>query len=193
MLRKLKNISKIYIRHIQTTLKEIFKNPIYWMVAIVSAIVLLAVIVLLPNHELIRITLFGDIFTFKQKFKILFASFGAFETNFTIQSQILSTLIALLIGINTAMLVYYFRTRMAIQKVAGASVFGMMVSLLGVGCSACGSVILSTLFGFSSAGVFVSFLPFNGLEFSILSVLIIFGSIAYISKKIQTPSVCKSK
>jgi len=191
MLRKLKEAIIINFKYFVASFKEIFKNPVYLVVAILSALALLITIISLPNHELIGKIIFGDVFTFKQKFKILFASLGAFETNFTTESQVLLLLIAGLVGVNVAMLAYYFRTRMVLQRAAGASVFGIAVSILGVGCSACGSVVISTLFGISTAVIIINFLPLKGIEFSLLSIVVIIGSIVYLAKRLQTPGICK--
>ena len=57
------------------------------------------------------------------------------------------------------------------------------------GCAACGIGLLS-LFGISAASL--TFLPFKGLEFSILSIIILSVLIFEITKNISNGIVCKT-
>jgi hypothetical protein len=182
-----------YWGYLLASLKEVLKKPAYLFGAVLFAVLILVVMILLPNHELVRITIGADFFTVGQKAKILWASLGALKTNFTAISRVAAILVALLAGINTALFIHYFKTQVVTQKAAGASLFGMIFGFLGIGCSACGSVILSSIFGIGAATGFLSILPFKGLEFSILSVSILLASVWYLAIRIQLPAKCKIK
>lgn len=183
----------LYIGCVAVAWKKIFKSPVYWVIAIFSALVLLSIIILLPSYRLIGIVIFGNVFTLGQKLRILVTSFGAFQTNFTVSSRIFSLILSALVGINMAMFAYYWRARVASRRVQASSMFGVLVGILGVGCSACGSLAISTIFGISTAGVVINFLPFKGIELNLLSIFIIAGSIIYLAKKLQSPDTCKVK
>lgn len=176
-----------------SALREVFKKFRFVALAIISAVVIGVGIIWLSSHQLIRFTLTSDIFSWSAKLKILWTSLGMYATNFTLASQIMIVLVALLSGINIAMLVFYFKRRMAVSGAAGASGFGLVVGTLGVGCSACGSVILSSLIGITSASVLVSALPLRGAEFGIMSIALIGLSTYWIAKKIQSPETCAIK
>lgn len=174
-------------------LREVFQKPRYLVFALVSATGIGTGIIWLSSHQLIRFTFTSDIFIWSAKFKILWTSLGLYITNFTLASQIMIVLVALLSGINIAMLVFYFKRRMAVGSAAGASGFGLAVGTLGVGCSACGSVILSSLIGITSASALVSALPLKGAEFGIISIALIGLSTYWIAKKIQASQTCAIK
>lgn len=163
------------------------------MLALISATVIGAGIIWLSSHQLIRFAFTSDIFNWSAKLKILWTSLGLYATNFTLASQIMIGLVALVSGMNIAMLAFYFKRRMAVGSAAGASGFGLLVGTLGVGCSACGSVILSSLIGISSASALVSVLPLRGVEFGIASIALIGLSTYWIAKKIQAPETCAIK
>lgn len=158
-----------------------------------SAVAIGVGIIWLSGHQLIRFTLTSDIFNWGAKLKILWTSLGLYATNFTLASQIMIVLVALVSGINIAMLVFYFKRRMAVSGTAGVSGFGLIVGTLGVGCSACGSVILSSLIGITSASALVSILPLGGAEFGIASIALIGMSTYWIAKKIQATETCTIK
>ena len=68
---------------------------------------------------------------------------------------------------------------------------GIIAGFIGVGCAACGSVILSSIFGIGATAGFIGFLPLKGQEFSLLAVGILGFSNFMISKKILDPAICK--
>lgn len=174
-------------------LGEVFQKPRYIVLALVSAVTLGAGIIWLSSHELIRYAFSSNLFDWSARLKILWTSLGLYTTNFTLASQIMIVLVAFLSGINIAMLAFYFKRRMAVGSAAGASGFGLVIGTLGVGCSACGSVILSSLIGITSASALISALPLRGAEFGIASITLIGLSTYWIAKKIQSPQTCAIK
>lgn len=175
------------------SLREVFQKPHYLVLALVSVVVIGSGIIWLSGHQLIRFTLTSEIFDWNAKLKILWTSLGLYATNFTLASQIMIVLVALMSGMNIAMLAFYFKRRMVVGSAAGASGFGLLIGTLGVGCSACGSVILSSLIGITAASTLVSVLPLRGAEFGIASVALIGLSTYWIAKKIQAPKACTIK
>lgn len=176
-----------------SAIREVFQKPRYIALALLSAVVIGIGNIWLSGHQLIRFSLTSDIFSLGAKLKILVYSLGLYTTNFTLVSQIIIALVALISGINIAMLVFYFKRRMAVGSAAGASGFGLVVGTLGVGCSACGSVILSSLIGITASSTLVSALPLHGAEFGIASIALIGLSTYWIAKKIQAPALCATK
>jgi hypothetical protein len=98
-----------------------------------------------------------------------------------------------LFGMTAAMIAYLLKQRrvaaagqtMAIGSGAVAS------GMLGIGCAACGSLILgAALPSIGAAGALVAALPFQGEEFGILSVALLFVSLLLVSKNIAQPVAC---
>jgi len=181
------------INTVISAMREVFRKHRYIGIALASATGIGVAIIWLSSHQLIWFALTSDIFNLSAKLKILWTSLGSFATNLTLASQIMIVLVALLSGINIAMLAFYFKRRVTMSGAAGASGFGLIVGTLGVGCSACGSVILSSLIGITSASALISVLPLRGIEFGLASIALIGLSTYWLAKKIVSPKVCTVK
>ncbi len=120
------------------------------------------------------------------KFKIFAWTIENFGLNFTPVRAVFTVVIAVLLGINLAMLSFYFKQRRAGAAAVGASGLGLAMSILGVGCAACGSVVLTSVLGYAAAAKFLGALPGRGLEFSVISLALLWLSIAMLSQKIIT-------
>ena len=175
------------------TLHDIFSRPTYVVLALILSIFVWTGIIWLSGYQVISYALTSDLFDWGTKLKILWTSLGSFNTNFTLSSQISVVFVSLLSGVNLSMLVYHFRSNFLLQKNSGMGMIGVAIGTFGVGCSACGSVILSSLFGVGTATLFVSWLPLQGLEFSIIGIFLILISIYLLAKKIQSPNSCSIK
>lgn len=173
--------------------KKLFRRPRVLLVALVSGTLLFLTALWLPNYRLTQIILVSDTFSLSKKAQILIHSLGSFQTNFTGSDRVFILLTSVLGGLTVALLLWYMKHTFKVQKEAGVSLLGVLLSFIGIGCSACGSVILTSIFGISSTYWLTSVLPFGGLEFSIMSVVLLLGSLFYLSKKIQSPVVCHIK
>ncbi len=169
---------------------QILRRPAQILIWFVTVLVFLALTIWLPQLGTLKVVLGSDVYSFFQKMNILVASLGNFKSALPIPTQIISVIIAFLAGMNISLSVYYIRRRLKTQKVAGVGLFGMIVGLFGVGCSSCGSVLLSSFLGVGVTSGIVTFLPLHGLEFGILSISILIISIYSIARQITRPSVC---
>jgi len=70
---------------------------------------------------------------------------------------------------------------------------GLISGIFGIGCAACGTLVLTPLLALIGAGGIVALLPFGGQEFGVFGVGMLGFSIFVIAKKIQEPLVCKTK
>ncbi|MFB6226175.1 MAG: hypothetical protein ABEJ02_02385 [Candidatus Paceibacteria bacterium] len=179
------------ITQLKTTLREVFTKPLYWVVGLLSAGILWSLLILSFSYPSLSFVLLDGSFSLSEKLNIFISSYGVFSTSFTLSSQILNTLLALLVGVNISLLVYYLKDRFELQREAGMSSLSVVMGALGIGCSACGSVVLSSLFGVTAASNFLGYLPFGGSEFTISAILLIVFSNLYIARRIQQPQTCK--
>lgn len=176
---------------IPRALKTVFENKAYAVLAGLAAVFVFALAVWLPNLRLLfslefdRAAPLGDKLTFP-----LYLA-GSISTNFMPLSALLIIVGAVLFGVNLAMVVYYFkRRRETLLQTGMATTFtGFASSMLGVGCTACGSVILSAM---GAAGA-LTFLPLHGGEFGIAGVLLLIVSITVVAHKVADPAVCEMR
>jgi hypothetical protein len=91
-----------------------------------------------------------------------------------------------------AMIIYFFkRKRIGLPKgTAAASASGVASGVVGIGCAACGTFILSTLLSFIGASGAIALLPLKGEEFGLLSVILLAISVFLIARKITAPLIC---
>ncbi len=179
------------MKKITKSLREVFARPSYGFVALFIAILIGAIMTWVSSYDVVKLAITSEALDFAGKLNLIFSSLGSFATNFTLSSQIMIVLVSLLAGVNMAMLIFYLKKNRTIRKTAKTSVLGLIVGTLGVGCSACGSVILTSIFGVSASFVFMSYLPLKGMEFGLIGIALVILSIYNIANKMQSPVTCK--
>jgi len=172
------------------TFISVFKIPKYIISTLILFIIVLGFSIILPNLSLILgiYSAFGLI----PSIKITFSLFGAIATNFTVYSAIYTVLIALFFGINASLFAFYYSRFKNMKKSAGikTSTAGLILGVLGVGCASCGSIVLASLFSLLGLGGAFALLPFGGVEFAVIGLIMLVISTYYILKKIHDPMVC---
>lgn len=184
---------KRYLRDIRAACAEVFARFSYLALAGVLAAAAFLFAVWFPNLELIG-ELFGtpDV-PAATKLQIVLSLLGGIVTNFSPLSAGYTIAIAVLFGINAAMIVYLLKQKRATaagQNIAIGS-GGMASGALGIGCAACGSLVLSTVLSSFGAASVLAFLPLQGEEFGILGVVLLLVSVAFMSRKIEAPISCQ--
>jgi len=188
--------SSMHSNFIQTILRagqKVFSAPSYAIIAVALSVAAFFFAVWLPNIGLVT-----DVFTHSSaplgdKLRLAVTLLDGIRTNFSFLSATYTILIALLFGMNIAMIAYYLKQRIRTSERGGffAGIGGMASGVLGVGCAACGSFILTTTLSFIGASGALALLPLKGGEFGILSVILLGASVYLISRKITDPLICK--
>lgn len=173
------------------TVFHVLTKPGYFILSFCFALLFLLIVILTSNLSLIYGVVSGTALTIGQKMVYVASLLTTFKTHYSTSWQILIIVTALLFGINLSLLIYFLKQRSKIYKSAGLSLFGMMSALVGTGCAACGSVILTSVIGFSATLAFFAVLPLKGLEFGLISLILIILSIGLIVKNINRSGICK--
>jgi len=126
------------------------------------------------------------------KLGIALSLLGGIGTNFSALSAGYTIAIAVLFGLTIAMIAYAVkRSRIATAGKSIAIGSGAMASgVLGVGCAACGSLILGVLVPSLGAAGALAALPLQGEEFGVLSVALLVVSLLLISRGIAESIAC---
>ena len=172
---------------LRSALRLAFARPSGYVAALFGAVFVVLLTLILPNTKLLGFTLGEPGFSFGLKLRTTAEILWNGRVIFMTHGGAVALLIAVAFGMNAALVFHYMRERVRIDRAAGASAAGIVIGLLGVGCAACGSVVLTSLLGLG----FVAALPFNGLEFAWLGLLVIFASTFMIAKKIVEPEACR--
>lgn len=172
----------------------VFRRPTYLLLATGAAATVFAFAVWLPNLPLLVQVMGHAQIAVSDKLALPISLLGAIGTNFTPLSAVYTIAIAILFGMNIALGTYFVRHRISIARQSGVATgaLGLMSGVLGVGCAACGSLLLTSLLSLIGATWILSYLPLAGGEFGILGVLLLLMSLCAMAKRVQDPAVCKS-
>jgi len=170
-----------------------FRHPSYVVLAFGVAWLVFSMAVWLANVQLIRTVFYSDLFTLTDKLSLPFTLYASIGTNFSVLSAITTIIIAFLFGVQIALLWYYIRRRQGGGSVAGAtSLSGVISGFFGIGCAACGSLLITSLFSLIGAAGLLALLPLRGQEFSLLGIALIVFSIYLLAQKLADPLTCNS-
>lgn len=165
----------------------------YALLALITSAVVFAFAVWFPNLPLIVKIMGHPGISLLQKLDLPISLLGSIATNFTLLSALYTIAIALLFGVNLAMTIYFLRRKVSEVRQSGVATgfIGLASGVLGMGCAACGSLLLTSGLSLVGASGILAFLPLAGGEFGILGVILLLISIYFIAKQIQNPAVCK--
>lgn len=176
-----------------TVLGRVFSNARYTQLAILVAFIVLSAAILLPNFDLLRQVFYTHSISVTGKLSFLGSIYASIFTNFSTPSAIFTAITAILFGINVALMVYYVRRRQSVlagKTAEWSSVGGFVSGAMGIGCAACGSVILTSILTTFGAGGLLALLPLHGAEFGLLSMILLTVAIRQLAKRINDPLVC---
>lgn len=182
-----------HLRNLRVALGQVFAER--WYIALASTLALLVFLlaVWFPNLGLL-VQVFSDSNApFAATLDIALNLLGGIATNFSLLAAGYTIAIAILFGITSAMIIYLVKLRR--MAAAGQSIAigsGAVVSgVVGIGCAACGSLILGVILPSMGAAGALAALPWNGEEFGILSVALLFVSLLLISRSIAESASCQ--
>lgn len=169
------------------TARLVVTIPGYAVVGVVAALFGLTLFVASLSLDLVGFALTGPLET-SQRLEIVFNLYPFVGSEFDTLASVLLVGVALLFGVNVAMLVYHLREHDLSVREGSGSAAGLVLGTLGAGCAACGSAIFAGLFSILSATglvavgpVSLTFLPFDGLEFTALALVALVLSIYWLA------------
>ena len=170
-----------------STWKKVFSNWKYVALSVIIALTFYSFNVFMKNYN--SLISFYNQFGLLESIKLFFSFFIGFKETTLTSSFISLIFITILFGILFSLIIY--KTKM-IKSVSGKTgIFtttGIFLGVLAPSCATCGIGLLS-LFGISAAAL--SFLPYDGLELSILAIGILSFSTFEITKDIKKGILCE--
>lgn len=177
-----------------TVLKQVFGKAEYLLLFIVTTTVILVGAIVVRNWSLLTQVIESSTLTLVQKLFFLATLVSSLDEMFGIFGSVLLILISLLFSVNLAFLVYYIRKVKKVLKgskrIQAVGIGGLVSGLLGIGCAACGSIVLTAILASVGAPGLILLLPLHGGEFGILGIVLLLFSILMLSRKIKEPLVC---
>jgi len=182
---------KRWLADLRAAFSRVFAEPAYIALAGVLALIAFLVAVWFPNFGLLAEVLatqapLGD------RLAIALGLLGGIATNFSPLAAGYTIAIAGLFGLCAAMITHLLRrgrTAAAGRNIAIGS-GGVASGVVGIGCAACGSLVLGGVLPFTGAAAALAALPLGGGEFGILGVVLLFVSLLLVSRAIAQPADC---
>lgn len=170
--------------------KEVFGKFRYMFITILVTLLFYLFNAIIPNINLIHS--FYLINGFFSAIQLIFNLAIGFVYIIKLHSFISLVIISFLFGILSSLFLYRYRLAKADidKKVGVLTSIGVFFGIIAPGCAACSIGLLSVL---GIGGAFLTFLPFDGLELPILSILILVFSVYKISDNLTKRNVCEIK
>ncbi len=171
-------------------IQKIFGNVRFVLLASMVALGIFLFAVWYPNFSLIKSILFDSVVPVESKISLPFKLLGSIGTNFTVPSALYTILIAVLAGMNIAIVTHLASSRSGVRNTKEyiMGLLGLGGGVIGIGCAACGSLLIPILLG-TGSGI-LAFLPWQGREFGLIGLIFLAVSTYLLLKKSGDPMVC---
>ncbi len=167
-----------------TRLSVLRTLPYWWWIAtVISAATFVTLIVTAHNWKVLH----GLLLVSKSILpaaKVLLDSIANLPVLFSLSGAIAIILFTWLSSVNLLLLWKHGKSLNA----SGST--GLLLSLVGVGCGACGGTIVLSILSVFGLGGAITFLPFHGQEFALLGILALLYSNWFLLGRIARPGVC---
>jgi hypothetical protein len=175
-----------------TILGTVVRHTPSLLVGVFVFLVIISFIVFVPNLEVLISILSNTDVTLSTKVSFFFSMYGSLVSNQTLLSGFVVMATAFLSGINAAFITYYLKTVRGarISKLASlTSIGGLVAGLFGLGCAACGSILLTAILA-SVGSAALLLLPFKGAEFGFVGIALLLYAIMKLSTEIKKGATC---
>lgn len=171
-------------------MRRVFSRPFYVLTASGIALLVFAASVWFPLSPTF-VEIAGSIVPLEHKSDLIreLLLTSVYELSPLSLSYLLA--VSVLVGLNATLMLFYIKMRRVAPSSAtlAGGITGMVAAALGLGCAACGSVVLLSLFGTVAVGAFAS-LPFGGAEIGALGITLLMVSFYTTIRAINKPPVC---
>lgn len=162
------------------------KNLFYTAIGgLTTALVFVLLAMLIPKINLITGAILAPEINSHEAVKIIEVIISSWYGLNSVWSRWLLGIGTILAGLQGGMTVYQYLRIKSLAN-SGKSCAALVAGSLGAGCAACGSFILASLLGLSAANIILSYLPYEGLEFSILGIGILLAMVLITWTKIKS-------
>lgn len=164
------------------TVRLVLSIPAYAVLSVTYAVLGLSLFVLSQNTAVLRQVVFGGDLPLAIRGAVLVELYPFIGTAYTaLQGAVLVTT-GVLVGVNLGVATYHFHEHGLSVGQGSGSLGGIGLGLLGAGCAACGSAVLTGLLSIAGASGLLLALPLDGLEFSALAMVALLLSLYWLAE-----------
>lgn len=170
----------LFCYNIKNSMQNIINKP-FIIKYIASFVVVGHVLLILQNYksvyEGIQIGL---------PFDVIYSNLFSFSFSFNLLGFVVFLINVILLAYLVTAIITLYKIEKNILKNSHKIGSASMLAILGSHCASCGGAFLSGIFGTSIGTI----LPLGGVEFGIISIIILIYSIRQINNKLHNPYVC---
>lgn len=175
-----------------TAVHTVYKRILYVVLSVAVALPTALFALLWPNAALLQVVWSSTAtnLTFKIQFTTSLLEGSASSVGWL--SVIVVVLTSFLLGVIVSMSVYVWRHKRTSggRRVLASTSSGTMAAVLGIGCVACGPLLLGGLLATLGAGGLLMMLPLHGAEFGFLALGLLSYALYALARIITAPPVC---
>lgn len=176
---------------IVSAISEVFSQLRYWFLSLTISIALIMVVLLWENLTLLRYS--WSVGSADSLFDLWWGLLSG--TPHSMGWLAVSTIIitGILLGLIVSMTWYAWRKKRAQgswKRLFASTGTGTLAAVLGIGCIACGPLLVGTILAAFGATGLLLLLPFHGAELGFVAILLLVYSIHTVSKIITAPATC---
>lgn len=164
------------------TARLVLTVPGYAVLGVVTSALALTVFAVSQNFPIFRNLVVGGSLPLENRVRILLELYPFVGGNFPPGGAAALVLVAVLTGVNVAMVVYHFREHRVELREGGGSFVAVVLGTIGAGCAACGSAVLVSILSLVGVTGGVTVLPFDGAVFLVLAAVVIVLSIHWLAR-----------
>ena len=173
-------------------LRSVYQYPAYWFLSGVVAFATTPLVLLWQNLALLQVIWTNSAATLASKLAFTNAlllgtthSLGWLPVGLVVLSSVL-------LSVTLSLGVYVWRHHRGQlgRRTSAATVGGSIAAVLGVGCVACGPLLLGSAFAVLGASGVLLLLPLHGAEFGLIAVGLFSYALYALAKVISAPATC---
>jgi len=168
-------------RLVARTVRLVNSSPAYAALSAVTGFVGLNLFVVSQNINLFINVVVSGTLALDARLAVLFGLYPFVGTAFTATEGVVLLVVAAFFGVNLSMLTYQLRENRVSLREGSGSAAGMALGVLGAGCAACGTAVLAGILSLFGAAGALTLLPFNGLEFSLVALVLLALSVYWLA------------
>lgn len=171
-------------RLLARTVRLVLGIPRYAATALLAGALGLTLFVATQNPSLAAFAATGDL-PIDGRATILLELYPFVGTVYDPVSGGLLLVVAALVGVDVAMLVYHLREHGLRAEDGAAGTIGAVLGALGAGCGACGAVLVTGLLSLVGATGALALLPLEGTELTLLALVVLVLSVYWLAEGLR--------
>lgn len=163
------------------TVRLVIGHPSYAAIGLLVGALAAILMSVSQNLRFVLRVLLSDSVSLQLKYEFLTAMLPFLGPQYDATHGVLIYAIAALTGANVALLAYHLIEHDLSVEGGSGSAAGVVLGTLGAGCAACGPGILAGIVGIVGGAGLLATLPYEGLEFSMLAVVVLVLSMFWLA------------